>query len=89
MKTQISEIERLSWLYRQQNNKDIPVVIKKIRPRQKKINYAQAENTAASCEQQILDLMEKSALEFFFLRNEADTPFCLIICLPVMPRRSK
>lgn len=65
------------------------MAIKKIWPRLKKINYAQAENTAASCEQQILDLMEKSSLEFFFLRNEAETPFWLIIHLPVMPLCSK
>lgn len=49
------------------------MAIKKMWQRQKKINDDQAENTAAYCEQQILDLMENSSLEFFFLRNEADT----------------
>lgn len=69
--------------------KDIPMTIKKIQPRLKKINYDQAENAAAYSEQQILELMGKSSPEFFFLRKEADTTFCLIIHLPVMPLCSK
>lgn len=65
------------------------MAIEKLWPRLKKINYDQAEKAAAECEQQRLDLMEKPSPEFFFLRSEADTPFCLIIHLPMMPVCSK